>query len=81
MRTLLLVGTIALSATAAMAHGVYYQGYTREDGIYVAPHYQSAPEYSYNNNWSTLPNVNPNTGQLGSPAPSFERSPGCGFRW
>jgi hypothetical protein len=81
MQTLLLAATIALSATAAVAHGVYYQGYTREDGTYVAPHYQLAPEYSYHNNWSTLPNVNPNTSQFGSPLPSFDRSPGRGLLW
>jgi hypothetical protein len=82
MRTLLLAATVALSATAATAYSAYYQGYARQDGTYVAPHYESAPEYSDNNNWSRSPNVNPYIGQFGSYAPTFnDRSPGRGLGW
>jgi hypothetical protein len=41
------------------------RGYVRRDGTYVAPHYQSNPDRSFNNNWSTKPNINPFTGQEG----------------
>lgn len=42
------------------------QGYVRQDGGYVAPHYRSAPDGSKLNNWSTLGNVNPYTGKVGT---------------
>lgn len=45
------------------------RGYFRRDGTYVAPHWRSAPDSSYNNNWSTYPNVNPYTGQQGTNPP------------
>ena len=31
----------------------------------VAPHYQTAPDHTIMNNYSTYPNINPNTGQQG----------------
>ena len=44
---MLMVGGLALPAAAG---DVYVQGYTKSDGTYVAPHYRSAPDSSYNNN-------------------------------
>src|SRR5262249_60906370 len=35
------------------------RGHVRKDGTYVAPHRQSNPDKSFNNNWSTNPNTNP----------------------
>jgi len=46
------------------SHGV--RGYVRKDGTYVAPHRQSNPDKSFNNNWSTNPNTNPYTGKQGT---------------
>jgi hypothetical protein len=66
---------VGMAAGSAMAQGVYHNGYMRSDGIYVAPHYQSAPDHSYNNNWSTNPNVNPYTGQMGTRQPTFNDQP------
>jgi hypothetical protein len=40
--------------------------YDRSDGTYVRPPMRSAPDSSYNSNWSTYPSVNPYTGQLGT---------------
>jgi hypothetical protein len=60
--------------------GVYVRGYTRRDGTYVAPHYRSAPDGDFYNNWSTKGNVNPYTGQPGTkvtPPPSY----GYGYRY
>src|SRR5882724_9600516 len=42
------------------------RGYVRRDGTYVAPHYQSNPDGNINNNWSTKPNINPYTGEIGT---------------
>jgi hypothetical protein len=42
------------------------RGYYRNDGTYVAPHYRSDPDGDFYNNWSTYPNVNPYTGEIGT---------------
>ncbi|WP_150787870.1 hypothetical protein [Pseudomonas fluorescens] len=59
---------LALSffAESVQARDVSVSGYTRNDGTYVAPHYRSAPDGSFDNNWSTLGNINPHTGRLGT---------------
>ena len=44
---------------------VYVRPYVHNDGTAVLPHYRSAPNSSLNDNWSTLGNVNPFTGQKG----------------
>jgi hypothetical protein len=72
MKTLIaLVAFIAGLATSAVAGDVYVNGYTRSDGTYVPGHHRSAPDASVNNNWSTSPNVNPYTGQMGTRSPTF----------
>ena len=48
------------------AKDVSVSGYTRNDGTYVAPHYRSAPDGNFDNNWSTLGNINPHTGRPGT---------------
>lgn len=54
----------------------YVRGYTKRNGTYVAPHYRSSPDKSYNNNWSVKPNVNPYTGRQGTRRPAYnDRSP------
>ena len=58
-------------ATVAHARGgsgaaVHVRGYVRKDGTYVAPHYRSAPDGNFQNNWSTKGNVNPYTGEDGT---------------
>jgi hypothetical protein len=77
MRTI--IGLAAMLFTASIGHGeaqdVYHQGYTTQNGTYVAPHYQSAPDHSYNNNWSVSPNVNPYTGQMGTRQPTYNDRP------
>jgi hypothetical protein len=78
MRFILIAAAVSLLACAsgsAMAQGVYHDGFTRQNGTYVQPHYQSAPDHGYNNNWSTSPNVNPYTGQQGARAPTFNDRP------
>ena len=45
---------------------VRVKGYTRKDGTYVNPHYRSNPDGNFYNNWSTVGNVNPYTGKIGT---------------
>ena len=62
-----LILLLALFFTAVLeAQGVRVRGYTRKDGTYVSPHYRSAPDGNFNNNWSTKGNVNPHTGEAGT---------------
>lgn len=79
MRKLLMVAWVVASAlgVAASAHAdEYVRGYTRSNGTYVAPHYRSSPDRSYNNNWSVQGNTNPYTGQMGTRSPTYnDRSP------
>ena len=75
MRKLLIgfaTAAILTFAGAAIAD-VYVQGYYRNDGTYVQPHYRSSPDSSRNNNWSVYPNINPYTGQRG-PTGKYVRS-------
>jgi len=64
----LVIGITTASALSAQtAHEV--RGYTRSDGTYVAPHYQSNPDATRLNNYSSEPNINPYTGQAGTVNP------------
>ena len=45
---------------------VWVDGYTRSNGTYVQGHYRTAPDYTVNNNWTTVGNVNPHTGKAGT---------------
>jgi hypothetical protein len=66
---------IALISLAASFAGSV-NGYTRKDGTYVAPYERSAPDNSYNNNWSVRGNTNPYTGEEGTKSPTFnDRTP------
>ena len=54
---------------------VHVKGYYKKNGTYVAPHYRSHPDKSYNNNWSTKGNVNPYTGKPGTKNPTPDDRP------
>lgn len=77
MKKLYIVALIAIGATSpALAQGQHYvQGYTRSNGTYVAPHYQTNPDASRANNWSAQGNVNPYTGQAGTVDPYAQPAP------
>ncbi len=63
---IVLFATVALWASIIEAGGaVSVRGYTRSNGTYVAPHYRSAPDGVFGNNWSTFGNINPHTGKPG----------------
>lgn len=57
----------------------YVHGYTRSNGTYVAPHYRSAPDGNFYNNWSTKGNVNPYTGEEGTKVEPPPRRQGSFF--
>jgi hypothetical protein len=75
MKVLVLSGAFALAmfGVAAAQGSHYVGGYYWSNGTYVAPHYQTNPDSSRLNNWSTQGNVNPYTGQMGtrSPYPAY----------
>ena len=62
--TLLLVA-LATVDFASASDRVRVKGYFRKDGTYVQPHYRTAPDGRFYNNWSTFGNVNPYTGEVG----------------
>lgn len=74
--TLALIGVLA--ASGAMAQAVYHQGYTNRNGTYVQPHYQSAPNNTRMDNWSSQGNVNPYTGSVGTRDPYAPSNRGYG---
>ena len=45
------------------------RSYVKSNGTYVAPHSRSTPDSSASNNWSTVGNVNPYTGEAGTKNP------------
>ena len=45
---------------------VAVDGYFRNDGTYVQPHYRSSPNSTPLDNWSTEGNTNPYTGREGT---------------
>lgn len=47
----------------------YVNGYTRKDGTYVQPHYQTNPNSTKLDNYSTQGNSNPYTGKAGTVDP------------
>jgi hypothetical protein len=49
--------------------GHYVRPYVKKDGTYVAPHYQTNPNGTKLDNWSTKGNVNPYTGKPGTKDP------------
>ena len=54
---------------------VHVNGYYKKNGTYVAPHYRSHPDKSYNNNWIVKGNVNPYTGKPGTKNPTPNDKP------
>jgi hypothetical protein len=66
---------LAIIAGSASAADVYTQGYQRSNGTYVQPHYQTAPDNTNLNNYSTQGNVNPYTGKAGTVNPYAQPAP------
>ncbi len=47
----------------------YVDGYFRRDGTWVDAHFRTDPDDSFWNNWSSIGNVNPHTGRVGTKTP------------
>ncbi|HFX6175628.1 TPA: hypothetical protein ACNIH0_003797 [Acinetobacter baumannii] len=54
--------------------GVAVRGYYRKNGTYVSPHIRSNPDGRLYNNWSTVGNVNPYNGKVGTKTTSSSGS-------
>ena len=62
-----ILAALAVDASAQSSHQV--TGYTKRDGTYVAPHYQTDSNSTRTDNWSSRPNTNTYTGQAGTVDP------------
>lgn len=49
---------------------VSVKGYYKSNGTYVQPHMRSAPNNTTADNWSTIGNINPYTGEKGTTNPT-----------
>jgi hypothetical protein len=62
-----LIIAIALAATSLnVMADQYVNGYYRSNGTYVQPHHRSDANNTQSDNYSTIGNVNPYTGQAGT---------------
>lgn len=61
----LIISVMVMASGFAYAD-VRVNGYTRDNGTYVAPYSRSSPDSTRDNNYSTRGNVNPYTGQMGT---------------
>lgn len=68
MRTVLLAFALIILVGPASAQ-TQYRGYTTNNGTYVAPHYQTNPNSTVYDNYSTRGNTNPYTGKQGTVDP------------
>lgn len=72
---------IAICAAAVFMNGAcfsadhYVNGYTRQNGTYVQPHHQTAPNQYRYDNYSSQGNVNPYTGQAGTQRNEYSNPP------
>ncbi len=68
MKTILvmILAICVLSWSGHVSADDYVQGYYRQDGTYVQPHYRTSPDSNPFNNYSQEGNVNPYTGQRGT---------------
>jgi hypothetical protein len=59
---------VTMFATPASAD-TYVNGYFKNDGTYVQPHYRTNPDSNSYNNYSAQGNTNPYTGRQGTADP------------
>ncbi|WP_297516447.1 hypothetical protein [Flavobacterium sp.] len=60
------------TATSFAQTSTYVSGYTRSNGTYVQGYYRTTPNYTRNDNYSTVGNLNPYTGTYGTkPADTY----------
>jgi hypothetical protein len=75
MKHIIIAMAAALSC-AAFAQGQHYVApHMTRNGTFVEGHFQTNPDSSLQNNWSTQGNVNPYTGQAGTVNPYQYQQP------
>jgi heat shock protein HslJ len=62
-------GKSSLSGTGSNSSSHRVSGYTKKDGTYVAPHQQTNPNSTQQDNYSAKGNINPYTGTVGTKIP------------
>ena len=79
MKNLLTALSILLAGSAVYAQ-THVNGYYRQNGTYVQPHYRSNADSNPWNNYSTQGNTNPYTGTTGTVNPCTQNpyAYGCG---
>lgn len=68
-KTTFAAALLATLSVSAFSQSHYVRPHVTRDGTYVEGHYQSNPDSSRMNNYSTQGNVNPYTGQQGTVNP------------
>jgi hypothetical protein len=63
-----------LASNSIGTEWVWVNGYYRSDGSYVPGHFRTNPDTSIRDNWSTIGNRNPTTGEWGSVLPTTPSS-------
>ena len=70
MKKLILTAAIGFLSTISFGqtnfNEVSVSSYYKSDGTFVQEHKRTAPDNSFNNNWSTVGNTNPYTGEAGT---------------
>lgn len=71
---ILFIAAILVYATSFGQGQTYVNGYTRSNGTYVEGHYRTTANYTRDDNWSTIGNVNPYTGSEGTKPGGYNSS-------
>ena len=70
-----LLATACVMAGSAWSKDHYVAPHTTKNGTYVQGHYQTNPNGTRNDNYSTKGNINPYTGKSGTKAPDGTYKP------
>lgn len=84
MKKILLITILSVITTASFArngssysgysygsHDTEVSGYTRSNGTYVEPYHRSSENNTQRDNYSSIGNTNPYTGEEGTHVPSY----------
>jgi hypothetical protein len=74
MNKMILAAMLTLTALSTQADQSV-RGYIRQDGTYVQPHFQTAPNQNRYDNYSSQGNANPYTGAHGTQRNEFSTPP------
>jgi|NOAtaT_6_FD_contig_21_3770994_length_329_multi_13_in_0_out_0_1 hypothetical protein len=54
---------------------IYVDSYIKSNGTFVQGHYRTTPNYTRDDNWSTIGNINPFTGAAGTKRGDYYTTP------